>query len=94
LWIKIRDWTNKGHLVIRVYYRPSDQGEPVDDAFMLQLQEVLFLKALILMGVFNHPDICWENNTANCKQSTRLLESIDENLLVQNWTGIVLIYWR
>jgi len=27
--------------VIDVYYRPPDQAEPVDEAFYLQLQEVL-----------------------------------------------------
>ena len=24
LWVKIRDQTNKGHLVVRVYYRPPE----------------------------------------------------------------------
>jgi len=35
------------------------------------------------MEDFNHPDICWENNTASCKQSRGLLKSIDDNFLVQ-----------
>jgi len=48
LWAKIRDWTNKGHLVVRVYYRPPDQGKPVDEAFLLQLQEMPHLQALTL----------------------------------------------
>jgi len=38
---------------------------------------------LNLMGDFNHPDICWENNTVSCKQFRRLLESIDDSFLVQ-----------
>ena len=32
------------------------------------------------MGDFNHTDLCWENNTASCKQSRRLLEATDDNL--------------
>ena len=36
LWVRIRDRTNKGQLVIGVYYRPPDQGETVDEAFLLQ----------------------------------------------------------
>ena len=54
LWVRVKDHNNKGHLVVRVYYRPPDQGEPVDEAFLLQLQEVSCLHALILMGDFNH----------------------------------------
>ncbi len=40
LWVKIRDGTNKGQLVIRIYYRQPDQGDPVDKVFLLRLQEV------------------------------------------------------
>ena len=39
LWVKIEDRSSKGHLVVGVCYRPPDQGEPVDEAFLLQLQE-------------------------------------------------------
>jgi len=35
------------------------------------------------MGNFNHPNGCWEINTVNCKQSKRMLESIEDNFLVQ-----------
>ena len=58
LWVKIKDQSSKGHLVVGVCYRPPDQGEPVGEAFLLQLQEVLCSQALVLMGDFNHPDIC------------------------------------
>ena len=34
-------------------------------------------------GDFNHPDICWKDHTASCKRSRRLVESIDDNFLVQ-----------
>ncbi|PKU41806.1 rna-directed dna polymerase from mobile element jockey-like [Limosa lapponica baueri] len=34
LWVRIRD--NKGNLVVGVYYRPPNQGEPIDEAFLLR----------------------------------------------------------
>ena len=43
----------------------------------------LSLQSLILVGHFNHPDICWEKNMASCKQFRRLQESMDDNFLVQ-----------
>jgi len=39
LWVKIRDWTNTGRLVVSVYYRTLDQGELVDKALLLRLQK-------------------------------------------------------
>ncbi|KAK4810519.1 LOW QUALITY PROTEIN: hypothetical protein QYF61_004482, partial [Mycteria americana] len=60
-----------------------DQGEPVDEEFLLQLQEASRSQALILLGDFNHPDICWKSSTASCKQSRRLLECIEDNFLTQ-----------
>jgi len=35
------------------------------------------------MEAFNHPDTCWEGNTAGHKQSERFLECIDSNFLTQ-----------
>lgn len=26
LWVKVKDWSSKGHLVVGVYYKPPDQG--------------------------------------------------------------------
>ncbi|XP_014813222.1 PREDICTED: uncharacterized protein LOC106897227 [Calidris pugnax] len=83
LWVGIRDWDNKGSLVVGVYYRPPDQAEPVNDAFLLQLEEASRSQALILLGDFNHPDICWKSNTAGCRQSRKLLECLDDNFLRQ-----------
>ncbi|GAB0206162.1 hypothetical protein GRJ2_003081800 [Grus japonensis] len=40
-------------------------------------------QALVLMGDFSHPDICWRDNTAGHKQSRRFLECIDDNFLLQ-----------
>jgi len=69
--------------VVGVYYRPPDQEELIDEAFFLQLQEALRLQALVLLGDFNYPDICWKNNTASCRQSSRFLECIEDNFLSQ-----------
>ncbi|GAB0182058.1 hypothetical protein GRJ2_000671100 [Grus japonensis] len=71
-----------GDIVVGVYYRPPDQDEEVDEAFYRQL-EVALRQALVLMGDFNHPDICWKGNTARHAQSRRFLQSIDDNFLTQ-----------
>ena len=60
--------------MVGVYYKLPDQGEPIDEAFLLQLQEASRSQALVLLGDFKHPNICWKNSTAGCKQSRRLLE--------------------
>ena len=62
-------------------YRPPDREEAVDEAFLLQ-QEVSHLQALVLMGDFNHPDICWDSGMAGGRQSRRFLESVEDNFLV------------
>ncbi|PKU43877.1 egf-like repeat and discoidin i-like domain-containing protein 3 [Limosa lapponica baueri] len=83
LWVGIRDQGNNGNLVVGVYYKPPDQGEPTDEAFLLQLQEASCSKALILLWDFSHPNICWKSNTASCRQSSRFLECLGDNFLRQ-----------
>ena len=39
--------------MIGVYYRPPDQGEAVDEAFLLQMREALCSWALVLVGLIN-----------------------------------------
>lgn len=56
LVVRFTDCGNKGNLVVRVYYGLPDQGETIDKALLLQLQESLGLQALVvLLGDFNHP---------------------------------------
>ena len=69
--------------MVGVCYRPPDQEEAVDEAFLLQLQEVSHLQALVLMGDFNHPDICWDSGMAGGRQSGRFLESVEDSFLVR-----------
>lgn len=83
LWVKTKDQTNKAHLVAGVWCRLSDQREPVDEAFLLQLQEVLLSQALIQMEDVNHPGVCWENNMASCSQARRVLQSTEDKFPVQ-----------
>ncbi|CAM4648647.1 unnamed protein product [Lepidochelys kempii] len=83
LWIKFRSVCNKSDVVVGVCYRPPDQGDEVDEAFFRQLTEATRSHALILMGDFNFPDICWESNTAVYRQSRKFLESVGDNFLAQ-----------
>jgi len=53
-WVSIRDRGNKANLMAGVYYRLPDQGEPIDKAFLLQLQEASRSQALVLLGDLNH----------------------------------------
>jgi len=69
--------------VVGVYYKPPDQGEPNDEAFFLQLQEILRSQSLVLLGDFSHPNICWKSSTVSCRQSRRLLECTEDKFLNQ-----------
>lgn len=63
--------------MVRVYNRPTDQGEPVNQAFLLQQQKM----SCSQVENFNHSNVYWEN-TVSSKQSKRLLKPTD-NFLVQ-----------
>lgn len=76
---KDKEHTNKGHLVGEIYYRCLTCWW----GLLLQLQEASCSQALILMGDFNHPGICWKSNAAACKQSRRLLEHIKGTFQIQ-----------
>lgn len=48
-----------------------------------QLKEASGLQALLIMGDFNYPNICWESNAVVNKHSKRFLECIEDNFLMQ-----------
>ncbi|KAK4829399.1 hypothetical protein QYF61_003880 [Mycteria americana] len=48
-----------------------------------QLGEVSQSLALVLMGDFKLPDVCWKYNTAERKQSRRFLQCMADNFLAQ-----------
>ncbi|GAB0185298.1 hypothetical protein GRJ2_000995100 [Grus japonensis] len=43
----------------------------------------MFISPGLLMGDFNHPNICGRDNTAGHKQSRRFLECVDDNFFLQ-----------
>lgn len=51
--------------MVGVYYRLPDQQENVDELFFLQLQEASHWQALVLLGDFSQPNICWKHGTAS-----------------------------
>ncbi|KAK4817455.1 hypothetical protein QYF61_015610 [Mycteria americana] len=64
-------------------FRPPNQEDRVDKALYRQIGAAPRSQALVLVGDFNHPDICWRDNTAGHKQSGRFLECVDDDFLLQ-----------
>ncbi|GAB0209472.1 hypothetical protein GRJ2_003414300 [Grus japonensis] len=83
LWVRIKGRAGTGDIIAGVCYRPPNQGDPADEALYRQIGAASRSQAPVLMGDFNHPDICWRDNTAGHKQSRRFLECIDDNFLLQ-----------
>ena len=83
LWVKIKGQAGKGYTDVGGYYRPPDQEEEVDEAFHKQLEIAACSQALVLIGDFNYPDICWMTNTARHARSRQFLQCIEDNFLMQ-----------
>ncbi|GAB0188002.1 hypothetical protein GRJ2_001265500 [Grus japonensis] len=83
LWVRIKGRAGAGDIIAGVCYRPPDQGDQADEALYRQTGAASCSQALVLMGDFNHPDICWRDNTAERKQSRKFLECVDDNFLLQ-----------
>ncbi|KAK4813675.1 hypothetical protein QYF61_019568 [Mycteria americana] len=83
LWVRISGKANKADIVVGVCYRPPNQDEETDELFYKQLGEASQSLALVLVGDFNLPDVCWKYNTAERKQSRRFLERVADNCLTQ-----------
>jgi len=82
LWVKIKGRTGLGDITVGVCYRPPDQDEQADEALYRQTGEASRSKELVLMGDFNHPDICWRDNTAGHRQSRRFFKCVEDNFLL------------
>ena len=80
-WVRIRGKANKADIMVGVCYRPPNQDEEADEIFSKQLGEVSQALALVLVGEFNLPDVCW--NAAERKQSRRFPQCVEENFLTQ-----------
>ncbi|GAB0207400.1 mitochondrial enolase superfamily member 1 [Grus japonensis] len=83
LWVRMRGKANKADILLGVCYRPPNQDEEADEAFYKRLAEVSQSLALVLMGDFSLPDVCWKCNIAERKQSRRFLECVEDNFLTQ-----------
>ncbi|KAM9600796.1 uncharacterized protein ACIBXB_004039 [Morphnus guianensis] len=83
LWVRMRGKADKADIVLGVCYRPPDQVEEMDEVFYKRLAGVLELCALVLVGDFNFPDVCWKYATAESKQSRRFLECVEDNFPTQ-----------
>ncbi|TRZ10901.1 hypothetical protein HGM15179_016203 [Zosterops borbonicus] len=83
LWVRIKGRANKADIILGVCYCPPNQEEEVDNLFYKQLETVSGSSALVLVGDFNLPDICWELNAAEKRQSRKFLECMDDNFLSQ-----------
>ncbi|KAK4811010.1 hypothetical protein QYF61_015714 [Mycteria americana] len=84
LWVRIRGKANKADTVVGVCYRPANQDEETDELlFYKQLGEASRSLALVLVGDFNLPDVCWKYNSEERKQSRRFLECVADNFLTQ-----------
>lgn len=81
--VRTRDCDNKGNLVVSIHYGLPEQGEPIDEAFLLQCQEAFCSQALVLLGDFSYPNMCWKRSTVSCRQSRALLEFMEDNFLTQ-----------
>lgn len=73
---------NKGDVMVGVYYRPPDQEE-VEEEFFKQLTKSSKAQGVVVMGDFNSPDSCWENNTAGHRFSNKPLECFGDKFLFQ-----------
>lgn len=80
---KNRGKAKKTDIVVGVCYRLPNQDEEGDEIFYKQLGEVSQLLALVLMGDFSLPVVCWKYNTAERKQSRRFLDCVEDNFLTQ-----------
>ncbi|RMC15084.1 hypothetical protein DUI87_07264 [Hirundo rustica rustica] len=83
LWVRIKGKAKKADILLGVCYRPPNQEEEVDNLFYKQLENVSGSSALVLVGDFSLPDICWEHNTAEKRQSRKFLECMEDNILSQ-----------
>ncbi|GAB0176242.1 hypothetical protein GRJ2_000089400 [Grus japonensis] len=83
LWVRIKERAGTGDTIVGVCYRPLNQEDQADETLYRQIGAASCSQALVLMGDFNHPNICWRDNTAGHKQSSGFPEYADDNFLLQ-----------
>ncbi|GAB0185725.1 hypothetical protein GRJ2_001037800 [Grus japonensis] len=77
LWVRIKGRVGAGDIIVGVCYRPSNQEDRADEALYRQIGAASHSQALVLMGDFSHPNICWRDNAERHKQSRKFLERVD-----------------
>ncbi|RMC03709.1 hypothetical protein DUI87_19701 [Hirundo rustica rustica] len=83
LWLRIKGKANKADILLGISYGSPNKEEEVDKLFYKQPENVSGSSVLVLVGEFNLPDICWELNTAEKRQSRTFLECMEDNFLSQ-----------
>ncbi|KAK4817029.1 hypothetical protein QYF61_026035 [Mycteria americana] len=83
LWVRIKERAGTGDIIVGVCHSPLDQENRADEALYRHIGAASRSEALVLMGDFNHPGICWRDNTAGHNQFGRFLECVDDNFLLQ-----------
>ena len=82
LWVKTERKVG-ADVIVQVCYRPSNQEDGADEALFRQVGATSRSQVQVLVGDFNHPNICWRDNTAGHKQSRRFLQCVDDNFFLQ-----------
>jgi len=63
---------------VDVCNRSSEEEEEFSEAFYRQLKVTSLSQALVLMADFNHPYVCWKENSSRHTESRRFLHSMDD----------------
>ncbi|TRZ08247.1 hypothetical protein HGM15179_018861, partial [Zosterops borbonicus] len=80
LWVRIKGKANKADILLGVCYHPPNQ---VDNLVYKQLENLSGSPTLVVVGDLNLPDICWELNIPEKRQSRKFLECVKDNFLLQ-----------
>ncbi|TRZ19413.1 hypothetical protein HGM15179_007741 [Zosterops borbonicus] len=83
LWVRIKGKANKADILLGVCYHPPNQEEEMDNLFYKQLVNVSGSPTFVLVRYFNSPDICWELNTTEKRQSRKFLKCVEDNFFSQ-----------
>lgn len=83
VWVKVRGESSKGNVMVGICDRPPDKEEEMDEALLKQLVEVSKSENIVLMEDFNYCDICWVENTALHRPSSKFVECVGESFLEQ-----------
>ncbi|KAF4801337.1 hypothetical protein TURU_035479 [Turdus rufiventris] len=83
LWVRVEGKANKADTLLGVCYCPPNQEEKVNNLFYKELDNISGSSVIVLVGDFNLPDICWELNAAEKRQSRKFLKGVEDNFLMQ-----------